>query len=112
MGFHLAAADAAADLPALFQLNLHILAQAGALVAFHHVDGGDVADDAVDAAVFGDGWFDIRDQLLPVLRWCRVVFSPLPVMVKFRGFQQLGGVDLDLVRGVAILPQAGKISAV
>ena len=108
---HLAAADAAAGCAAPGQLALDVQAQAGALVARHHIVGGDVADDAVDPAVGRDGWLDIRDQANQFFHCVRLVLAALPVSVQVGVSQQLGGVDLELIRA-QVIPQAGKILAV
>ena len=68
---YLAAADALAGSATAVQLVLDVLAQAGALVAFHHIRRGDIADHPVHPAVARDGRFDIGDQARSAPPWCR-----------------------------------------
>jgi len=109
---HLAAADTTAGGTALLHFTLHVLAQAGAAVTLDHVKGGDIADDAVDAAVRRDEGLDVSDQVHQLLSGVGGVFVALPVAVQLGGLEELGGVDLDLIRGVAVVPQTGEILAV
>ncbi len=106
---HLAAADAGTPRPAPRQLGEDVHAQAGAPVAGHHVARWNIADDAVDTAVDRDGRLDIGDQADQLFLGVGYVFAALPVAVQLSICQELAGVNLDLVRGIAVAPQRGEI---
>ena len=60
---NLTAADTTACQAFFEQFIMNIHAQTGAFIAFDNMVGWDITDDAVDAAVAGDGGFDLNDQV-------------------------------------------------
>lgn len=105
---HFPATDTFALLPASFEFFMYVHSQAGAFVAVYHVRGRDVADDAVDAAVAGDGRFDIGKQVDEFVGFVGVEFAALPVLVQFGVGEELVGVDFDLVRAEPF-PKSGEV---
>ncbi len=117
IGFHrlaadLAAADAAAALAAPLQFLHHIQPQARTPAAGLDIAGRDVANDAVDPRVDRDVRLDIRDQFHQLFGAVRLITPLLPKGIQRRFAQQLGGVDLDLVRAKTARPHFLKIRAV
>ena len=110
---NLAAADAFAAGTAPLHLLLNVLPQAGILISSDHIGRGDIPDDAVDPAITGHPGFDICDQIQQGGFRIRLVVTAVPVPHQLRSFQQLAGVDLDLIRAIsAFAPHPQKILTV
>ena len=108
---HFAAADALTVRPAVSQLELDVLPQAGTSVPGDDMGGRDIADDAVDSTVAWNGWFNIRDKADKFIRGIRLVSAPFPNFIKRCVFEQLRGLNLDFI-GAETFPQPGKVSQV
>ena len=74
---------------------MDILPEAGALIACNDVERGDIADDAIDAAIRGNKGFDICQQVNQSFGTVGGIVTALPVLVEFGGFEQLGGVEFE-----------------